>query len=54
MNQQQLIFNLRMEVAAIRQALRDADEVDLTEDQINALLDRMNQLLGIIRKLEIN
>ncbi|WP_460885356.1 hypothetical protein [Rhabdobacter roseus] len=52
MNKQQLIFNLRMEIAALRQALRDSDDVGLTEEQINTILDRMNYLLALVRKLE--
>ncbi len=40
-----------METAAIRQALRDAEE--LTEEQTNQLLDRLKYLLDLIKKLEI-
>ncbi|WP_171037796.1 hypothetical protein [Dyadobacter luticola] len=54
MNEKQLIFAIRMEVAAIRQALNDSDDAELTENQVDALLDRLGFLLGILRKLEAN
>lgn len=41
-----------METAAIRQALRDSEEAELTEKQVNMLLDRLSYLLDIMRKLE--
>lgn len=52
MDERQFTFNLRMEIAAIRQALRDCDDAELTEEQINMLLDRLNDLLSILKKLE--
>ena len=52
MDKGQLVFNLRMEIAAIRQALRDSEEAELTERQVNGLLDRLSYLLDIVRKLE--
>ncbi len=52
MDKKQLLFNLRMEIAAVRQALRDSEDAELTETQVNGLLDRLNYLLAIVRKLE--
>ena len=52
MDKKQFVFNLRMEIAAIRQALRDSEDAELTESQINRLLDRLSFLLDIVRKLE--
>ncbi|MCE7065038.1 hypothetical protein [Dyadobacter sp. CY326] len=52
MNKSQLIFNIRMEIAAVRQALRDSDEAALTASQVDALLDRLSYLLGILSALE--
>jgi len=52
MDKKQLIFNLKMEIAAIRQALRDSEDAELTENQIDRLLDRMSFLLDIVRNLE--
>jgi hypothetical protein len=52
MDKKQLIFNLRMEAAAIRQALRDSEEAGLTPDQVDHLLDRLTCLLDILRQLE--
>jgi len=52
MDKKQLIFNLRMETAAIRQALRDSEEAELTPDQVDKLLDRLTYLLDILKQLE--
>lgn len=52
MDKKQLIFNLRMEIAAIRQALRDSEDAALTPEQVDKLLDRLGYLLDIVRKLE--
>ncbi|KAA0992812.1 hypothetical protein [Dyadobacter aurulentus] len=48
----QLLFAIHMQVAAIRQALRDSDDAGLTESQINGLLARLGFLLEIVRKLD--
>jgi hypothetical protein len=52
MNKKQLLFNIRMEIAAVRQALRDSEEAELTEEQINGLLDRLGLLLDVANQLE--
>ncbi|CAG5072992.1 hypothetical protein DYBT9623_04523 [Dyadobacter sp. CECT 9623] len=52
MDKRRLIFELRMEIAAVRQALRDSEDAGLTELQINGLLERLSYLLEIVRKLE--
>jgi hypothetical protein len=48
---QQLILHLRMQLAALKQALRDQGEA-LTEEEKNQILDRIAELLKIIRGLE--
>jgi hypothetical protein len=48
---EQLIFNLKMKIASLKQFLRDASD-ELTEDEINEILDEIlkyEQLLEIIK-----
>lgn len=52
MNKGQLVFSIRMEIAAIRQALRDSEEAELSNAQINQLLDRLGYLLNLLKNLE--
>lgn len=50
---QQLIIHLRMQLAANRQLLRDNSE-NMTEREVNTVLDRINLLLKVIESLEKN
>lgn len=48
---QQLIINLRMQLATLRQLLRDASET-MTEQEINTVLDRISLILKVLESLE--
>lgn len=48
---EQLIFNTRMRIAALRQRLRDSHE-GLTEDERNAILDLIIKLIRLLEELE--
>lgn len=52
MNKSQIIFNLRMEMAAIRQALRDLENMEADPDDIDKLLDRLDLLMKIEEELK--
>nr|WP_293838330.1 hypothetical protein [uncultured Arsenicibacter sp.] len=46
-----LILQIRMQLAALRQGLRDMAET-LTEDETNLILDQIIRLTDMLRKLE--
>ena len=48
---QQQIFDLGMQRAALRQYLRD-NSVNMTESEINRVLDRINLISKVIEALE--
>ena len=48
---EQAIFQIRMQLAALRQMLRDMSET-LTEDEKNLILDQIIRLTEILKKLE--
>lgn len=48
-----VIFNARMKLAALRQFLRDRSQ-DLTEDEIDEILDEISKLTELIEILEKN
>ncbi|OIN57218.1 hypothetical protein BLX24_20895 [Arsenicibacter rosenii] len=48
---EQLILQIRMQLAALRQWLRDMAET-LTDDETNLILDQIIRLTDILRKLE--
>lgn len=47
----QLIFNTRMRIAALRQRLRDSSDT-LNEDELNAILDLIIRLSNLLDELE--
>ena len=48
---EQVIFNARMQIAALRQLLRDRSEV-MSEADKNLILDQILRLLKLIEELE--
>jgi hypothetical protein len=54
MNEEQrkrVLFNAQMQLAALRQWLRDQSE-DMDDDKKNLILDKMGQLMKLIEELE--
>lgn len=54
MNEEQrkrVLFNAQMQLAALRQWLRDQSE-DMDEEKKNLILDKMGQLMKLIDELE--
>lgn len=48
---EQLIINIRMQLAALRQALRDLSE-KMTEAEKNLILDQIIRLTQLLKELE--
>ena len=48
---EQLIFNIRMQLAALRQLLRDRSE-EMTESEKNLILDQIIKLTNLLNELE--
>lgn len=46
-----IIFHLRMKLAALRQFLRDR-QMNLTEREIDAILDQIRKITDILEELE--
>ncbi|WP_211221701.1 hypothetical protein [Spirosoma panaciterrae] len=48
---EQLIFNIRMQLAALRQLLRDRSS-EMTEEEKNLILDQIIKLTSLLTELE--
>lgn len=48
---EQLIFNIRMQLAALRQLLRDRSEV-MTNEEKDLILDQIIKLTNLLNELE--
>ena len=48
---EEIAFNLRMRIAALRQFLRDQSEF-LAEKEIDEVLDQIDRLTKLLKKLE--
>ncbi|SDL51833.1 hypothetical protein SAMN04488090_1101 [Siphonobacter aquaeclarae] len=52
MKHRDYIAALRLQIAMVRQALRDAQEMELTDEETDQLLDRLSALLALLHALE--